>query len=785
MTEKRGIARGGALFLRFIQHLCAAGIVAALLVAVIGSDLKITSLSGDSYYNLFQYDSGNEFQDTVLVNSILGKDVADILRFGAIADQLETNGKYDAKKVIDVVGYNYRDADLPSQYTTAKYYLEDLLKWGKFGVNTSPFDNRYKTVDGKNIEDIVSTIEEYDSLVKHIEKASADLYSNYKEYLAYKSYYTTEKSNLRYCILKKDASFKAQNSIITNVDSLSDGKNTPELYFNGMMSYIQYVPSELVYKTNSSISEQTFRNLELQYSYAYSENTEIWIGIDNVYENGIGDEFGQAKSAYDHVYTILYPCVYIAIALAVIYVAILLYLTIKEGRSRKGGKSVLTQFDLIATEAFLVIFVIFVTLVGTGCALFSEFVIPADLNLLNNLYEFAFVLAIVGFIADVIWLFFYYSFIRRCKTGVIWRNSIIIRGIRKAVRYLNKVFLNAPIAGRIIIPFVLFTLVNLIAVKLGAGCLIGALLIDVLVAGYLFEEALKRQDIMKGIRQISEGDFTYRADTEKLHGENKMLGEAVNSIGDGIKVAVETSMKDERMKSDLITNVSHDIKTPLTSIISYVDLLKREKIEDEKITGYIQVLDEKSQRLKQLTDDLVEASKISSGNIVLQMEKINLVELINQSIAEFDEKLEEKGLQVVLNNSTSNPYVCADSRRIWRVIENLFTNVYKYSLEQTRVYVDLTNTADLQKVVLVMKNISADSLNCDPKELTERFIRGDESRTTEGSGLGLSIAKNLVEIQKGQFEVQLDGDLFKVQITFPVFTEDTKPGIITVEAEEM
>ena len=202
------------------------------------------------------------------------------------------------------------------------------------------------------------------------------------------------------------------------------------------------------------------------------------------------------------------------------------------------------------------------------------------------------------------------------------------------------------------------------------------------------------------------------------------------------------------------------------------------------MNSYISVLDEKSQRLKQLTDDLVEASKISSGNIVLKFEKINLVELINQSVAEFDDKFEEKGLRVVLNNRTSNPYVYADSRRTWRVIENLFTNIYKYSMEQTRVYVDLANSADAQRVILVMKNISANSLNCDPNELTERFIRGDESRTTEGSGLGLSIAKNLVEIQNGHFEVQLDGDLFKILITFPVYTEELKPGIVTIDKQK-
>ena len=224
----------------------------------------------------------------------------------------------------------------------------------------------------------------------------------------------------------------------------------------------------------------------------------------------------------------------------------------------------------------------------------------------------------------------------------------------------------------------------------------------------------------------------------------------------------------------MITNVSHDIKTPLTSIINYVDLIKRENINDPKIREYIEVLDAKSQRLKQLTDDLVEASKISSGNIVLQWEKINLIELLNQTIGEFSEKFEEKVLFPVLRSPKGSVFIEADSRRIWRVIENLFNNIVKYALPGTRVYIDLDVFEEEEKrklVLLSVKNISAQPLKVSPQELTERFIRGDESRTTEGSGLGLSIAKNLTEAQKGIFEIVMDGDLFKVNMTFPVLDE--------------
>lgn len=789
MNEKRGLHKAVRVMLRTIQHICFTCIAVCCFVLIIGTGVRIEGLHGNDYYNLLSYDSGNAFEDTVLTNTILGKDVSDILRYATIADQLETDGKYDPKKSIDIVGYNYRDADLPNEYITANYYLEDLLKWGKFGVQTEPFDNRYKTVDGKTVEEIVSTQEEYDSMVKHIEKASSDLYTNYKEYLVYKNYYTAEKSNLRYCIVKQTegATFLTKKTTyFTNVEGISQGAEKPQDVFNGLMSYIEYCPSTLTYNTNTSISEQTFRGLEMRYSYAYPDNVQIWIGVMDPTETDVYDEFSQARIIYDRFYGILYPCLYMAIFSAVLYGIILLYLTVKEGRvyGKNSGKSVLSRFDLMSTEFYLILCAAFVGAVGCLIGIYGEVCISDFSWLIQNLDENYVAVGVVAFFVDIILLYLYYSFVRRCKTGVIWRNSIVVKACSRLVDYCKKIFLNAPVAVRVLVPFFLLVFMNLLAPIIIEPAVTVAILIDLLVAGILFEEALRRTEIVKGIRKISDGDFTYRADVSKLHGSNKELGDAVNSIGDGIKVAVETSMKDERMKADLITNVSHDIKTPLTSIINYVDLLKRERIDNDKVNSYISVLDEKSQRLKQLTDDLVEASKISSGNIVLKFEKINLVELINQSVAEFDDKFEEKGLRVVLNNRTSNPYVYADSRRTWRVIENLFTNIYKYSMEQTRVYVDLANSADAQRVILVMKNISANSLNCDPNELTERFIRGDESRTTEGSGLGLSIAKNLVEIQNGHFEVQLDGDLFKILITFPVYTEELKPGIVTIDKQK-
>ena len=270
----------------------------------------------------------------------------------------------------------------------------------------------------------------------------------------------------------------------------------------------------------------------------------------------------------------------------------------------------------------------------------------------------------------------------------------------------------------------------------------------------------------------------YKLDTEALHGDNREMADAVNNIGEGIRKAVSTSMKDEQMKSDLITNVSHDIKTPLTSIINYVDLLKRLKITEEPAQSYIAVLDGKSQRLKQLTDDLVEASKISSGNIVLNLEPLNLTELLNQAVGEFSDRLEEKKLQIIFDGSDQPGMIYADSRRMWRIIENLFQNICKYALEGTRVYLEMQ--VEGGRVIASLKNISDRPMNLKGEELSERFIRGDASRTTEGSGLGLYIAKNLTQAQHGEFQIRLDGDLFKILLDFPEYIRPVAEETIKV-----
>ena len=283
----------------------------------------------------------------------------------------------------------------------------------------------------------------------------------------------------------------------------------------------------------------------------------------------------------------------------------------------------------------------------------------------------------------------------------------------------------------------------------------------------IFKEYLQ---IEKKLKDIYEGNTQSNLDEKSVENIFKNSVIYLNDISNGFENAVQDRMKSERMKAELITNVSHDIKTPLTSIINYVDLLKQENIQDEKAREYIGILENKSQRLKRLTEDLVEASKVSTGNIYLNLEKINIVELIKQATGEFEDKFKRRELEPIINADQNEINIMADSKYMYRIIENLYSNISKYALENSRVYVDIkmSKTEPVPNMQIEIKNISKDKLNISADELMQRFVRGDKSRTTEGSGLGISIAQNLTELQNGKFELKLDGDLFKVELTFNI-----------------
>ena len=286
-----------------------------------------------------------------------------------------------------------------------------------------------------------------------------------------------------------------------------------------------------------------------------------------------------------------------------------------------------------------------------------------------------------------------------------------------------------------------------------------ALYLVILYAAYCFRL------LMKAGKALAEGNLRYKTDTKHLLSAFREHGENLNRIGEGMEKALAEKIKSERFKTELITNVSHDIKTPLTSIINYTDLLSREPLEGNA-REYTEVLSRQSARLKKLIEDLIEASKASTGNIAVALERLDVCQIVRQSLGEYEERMASRGLHVVETIPAEEIYAMVDGRQLWRVLDNLYSNVCKYALEGTRVYV--VTAEDAGEVTISVKNISRDVLTTDAEELTERFVQGDSSRASEGSGLGLNIAKSLTELQHGRFRIHCDGDLFRCDISFPV-----------------
>lgn len=355
---------------------------------------------------------------------------------------------------------------------------------------------------------------------------------------------------------------------------------------------------------------------------------------------------------------------------------------------------------------------------------------------------------------------------------------MIAKGFRLIKKSLDALFGQLPLLWKTLAAFAAYALSNGLFVILffmsidSAGEVLVPvlwLLFNLAVLTGLCLATLQLDKLKKGGQKIAAGDFNWKIDTRGMLWDFKAHGESLNSIGDGMAKAVEEHLKSERLKTELITNVSHDLKTPLTSIVNYVDLLKKENIENQNVLEYIEVLDRQSNRLKKLTEDLVEASKASTGNLTVEPVRTDVVELLNQSFGEYTERFAESQLEAVIRTSLPEVFILADGRLLWRVFDNLLNNICKYSQPHTRVYLDVE--ADRGKARISLKNISKYPLNLSPEELLERFARGDSARTTEGSGLGLSIAKSLTELQKGSFELSVDGDLFKVIIGFDTIAE--------------
>ena len=481
-------------------------------------------------------------------------------------------------------------------------------------------------------------------------------------------------------------------------------------------------------------------------------------------ETVMNDDYALIVKFTDFLYSVRYTVFFTGGICFLLWIILLCFLYSAAGH-RKEGTVRLNYLDRvpfdIVTAAVIAAAVISVVLVGeAGYGSWASMMTAAVL-----------VLSADYFIA----LAFTMTFATRLKTRTLIKNTVIYRVLKFLLKKLKSLFgfigynlKNIPLVIRtaaICGAAILFQLIvyGLFAYNTGE-MVVFWLFFAFAITAIVIYVAITLQKIKEGGERIAGGDLDYKIDTKYMYGDFRDFCGTLNNINKGISAAVSEKMKSERFKTELITNVSHDIKTPLTSIINYVDLIKKEEPENEKIREYIAVLDRQSGRLKKLIEDLVEASKASSGSVAVNLAECDPSVLLSQTVGEFDERLKAAGLTAVINTPEKPVRIMADGRHLWRVFDNLMNNICKYSQKGTRVYLDVSESGG--RVNVTFKNISAYELNISGEELTERFVRGDRSRSTEGSGLGLSIARSLTEIQGGTLKIDIDGDLFKVTVSF-------------------
>lgn len=513
-------------------------------------------------------------------------------------------------------------------------------------------------------------------------------------------------------------------------------------------------------KGNVNTSIEKLKLEEIRYKSIYksiddAKKFSVYTSLEN--DLTYYDQYRINKTVFDMAQILYKPALYL-LPLSIIAVLVLLIMNcFLIGLRNENGEVILNAFDKTPLlVALIILFILFMIGCGFLIALTSE-----NLTLILSGTAIG---AVIGYISFV---FFLETIIKRIKSRTLFRNTITYRILRWIKSLITSMTRNANMTVKLILIFIAFGILNIIGFSLSISEPIG---IFILIAIWVYAFAKMHQwlvryiEIKNAINEIYMGNTEVHLDEKRYKGSLNSMAIQVNDIAGGLSNAIQEKLKSERLKTELITNVSHDIKTPLTSIINYVDLLKKEKMPNEQAEEYLNILDNKSQRLKRLTEDLVEASKASSGNIKLNIEKLNVNELLKQVSGEFEDKFKSRNLEEVMSLPEKNVYINADSRYMYRILENMYSNISKYAMDNTRVYIDVIPNNN--RITIQMKNISKEKLNISTEELMQRFVRGDSARNTEGSGLGLSIATSLTTLQGGTFNIYLDGDLYKVIIEF-------------------
>ncbi len=719
------------------------------------------------------------FERSDLFRSMVADRLTEIVDSSGLKSNFERNGEFYGRKIVDLAEY-VEDGKMSGQQTrSVGSKLSDLIHWSRKGLKYKYLEDRdaitadaempssyvegelsngesvtielkeeYQPAHGRSLFDYSNDKYSDEDLLVLLEQALIKVKEDYQDYKELGVELKGDNTNVRFFLTDY-----ANSNIYSNIDTeVFQEDDTIKTYGQ----YLILDSRSLEYESNMFVTDAYLFNMMTEFRDEFDGNYYLEFAIDTSYP--VVDSLSAARDEYYRLRPVMQAATMGAVIFIIAAFLCLAALTISE-------KGEIVGFDRIKTE----IVAVFYAVAGIQGLMFFA---GKAYELRNIKIE---ALCVSGAGAAILNLFFltgYFSLVRRIKAGTLYRDSLTNFILTKC-RYISSGINEVPSRLFLIIrTFLLFSLViavNLLLFFLGTDnyenrfflVLAG---VDIIIFILILNNVFQRHRILTAVEEIKNGNTSEDLDISGLNGENAELGKAINAMKEGLSDAMKSSIKTEKLKADLITNVSHDIKTPLTSIINYVDLLKRRNIEDEKAKEYINVLDNKAMRLKTLTDDLVEASKITSGNISIEPVKLDFGMMISQMEGEIQEKFEGSGLTLVTTIPDEEVFIYADGRRLYRVLDNIYGNVAKYAMPDTRVYADLKATED--KAEFTLKNISKQALNIDASELTERFIRGDVSRSTEGSGLGLSIAESLTELQNGVFRVDLDGDLFKVILEF-------------------
>lgn len=472
------------------------------------------------------------------------------------------------------------------------------------------------------------------------------------------------------------------------------------------------------------------------------------------------DNYWLSYRLYSITMSLGYGLFFIAIGCILLFLLSLIYLLCAAGHRDNSDTISLNVQDRIPLDLYCLLLY--------GLFLFTGTLFHSGTYYGNPDIGYLMMIVLLLFIYETLFLAALLTFATRLKKGGWWKNtilyhifSIFLRGAKWCLGVIRDGIQTLPSTWKIAVGWLIISSIYVIYSKEGGT----VMTLNIILLIIFCAVAAQWQKLSRAGKQLSEGNLEYKVNTRRMLPTFRQHGENLNNISKGIAIALNQKMKSEHLRTELITNVSHDIKTPLTSIINYVDLLKKEGLTGQA-AEYIDVLDRQSHRLKKLTDDLVEASKASTGNIHCTLMPTDIAELVMQAVAEYEEKLAKSQLEAVITSPENETvFALVDGNLMWRVLSNLLSNACKYSQPGTRVYLSIKGSGDT--ALITVKNVSKDQLNIDPDELMERFVRGDSSRSTEGSGLGLNIARSLVELQKGKFSLSIDGDLFKAQIRCP------------------